>query len=296
MENIENKTNIFIEKSKEIHGDRYDYSKVKYVNAHTKVCIICKNHGEFFITPNKHLLGQGCAKCVGRNKSNEEFIKECIEVHGNRYDYSKVEYINVNTKVCIICPIHGEFWQLPNAHLKGQGCNKCKGGVRYTKEEFINKANNIHNHKYDYHKVEYVNNKTSVIITCPIHGDFEQRPYDHLNGCGCPKCNSSHLENNVRNILNEFKIEFIEQKKFDWLGKQSLDFYIPIYNIGIECQGIQHFKPIKHFGGEYRFKNQVDNDNKKMLLCEENNIKLLYINYNFDEKTIKSIFFSFFNK
>ena len=180
---------IFINKSKEIHGDKYDYSKVEYVNNSIKVCIICPEHGEFWQRPNDHLDGHGCPMCGGVKKlTTEGFIEKSKLIHGDRYDYSKVNYVGNKIKVCIICPIHGEFWQKPNAHLNGQGCPNCVKNKKLTLESFIEKANEIHNHKYDYSKVEYKNSTTKVCIICPEHGEFWQMPSDHLRGHGCQMC------------------------------------------------------------------------------------------------------------
>ena len=112
-------TEEFIKKAKEIHGNKYDYSKVEYKNTSTKVCIICPEHGEFWQTPNHHLQGHGCPKCKNEKIRKRHthnitiFIEKARKVHGDKYDYSKAEYINASTKVCIICPEHGEFWQTP---------------------------------------------------------------------------------------------------------------------------------------------------------------------------------------
>lgn len=133
-----NKTDTFINKSRKVHGDKYDYSKVEYINAHTKVGILCPEHGEFWQTPNKHLSGQGCPKCGAKRRSDssrfttKDFIEKARQVHKCKYDYSKVEYKDSNSKVCIICPKHGEFWQVANNHLQGQGCPKCYGRERTT--------------------------------------------------------------------------------------------------------------------------------------------------------------------
>lgn len=117
----------FVKDSIKIHGDRYDYSEVNYRDAHTKIKIYCKEHGEFYQEPNSHIKGRGCPKCSGNSrKDTNSFIKEAINLNGDKYDYSKVAYINAHTKVKIICPIHGEFYQRPNGHLKGQGCPKCR--------------------------------------------------------------------------------------------------------------------------------------------------------------------------
>ena len=144
-------TKEFIEKAKEVHGDKYDYSKVEYIDANTKVCIVCPIHGEFWQKPSNHLQGKGCLVCAQRRNTitKEEFIKKAREVHGDKYDYSKVEYITSTTKVCIICPKHGEFWQTPCSHLQGCGCNKCRS---LATEEFIEKARKVYGDKYDYSK------------------------------------------------------------------------------------------------------------------------------------------------
>lgn len=182
-------TKDIIKEFKEIHGDLYDYSKVEYVGTHKKVCIICPEHGEFWQTPANHIGGKGCPKCAGKNKTTDEFIKEAREVHGDKYDYSKSVYNGSETKTCIICKKHGEFWQTPYVHIKmGCGCPKCGGHIRYTIDDFINAASKVHGEKYDYSKVEYVNNKRKVCIICPEHGEFWQTPREHLSGCGCPKC------------------------------------------------------------------------------------------------------------
>ena len=276
-------TNEFIKCAREIHGDKYDYSKVEYVNNHTKVCIICPIHGEFWQMPNSHLKGCGCKKCaqiiIGNytRNSKEQFIEKAKKVHGNKYDYSKVEYVNAHTKVCIICLDHGEFWQTPHKHINTKrGCSKCGGSDRITTDEFIKKAIKIHGNKYDYSKVEYINSNTKICIICPDHGEFWQTPHNHLLLEGCPQCNNSKLENEVKTLLQNNKIEFEEQKRFDWLGKQSLDFYLPRYNLAIECQGIQHFEPIEYFGGVKTLENQIKRDKRKYLLCENNSIEILY--------------------
>ena len=189
-------TEEFIRRAKEVHGDKYDYSKVEYINAKTKVCIICPEHGEFWQIANRHLSGCGCPKCVGKNKTTEEFIRRAKEVHGDKYDYSKVKYVNNSTKVCIICPEHGEFWQKPAGHLRGCGCPKCKGKNK-TAEEVIEKARKVHGDKYDYSKVVYKGMHTKVCIICPEHGEFWQTLSNHLKGCGCYKCGRTKKGNYI---------------------------------------------------------------------------------------------------
>ena len=280
-------TEEWIVSAHKVHGDKYDYSKVKYVDAKTKVCIKCTDHGEFWQLPSNHLRGQGCPTC--RNEANskrfrlskEGFIKKANEVHGDKYNYSKVRYENNETKVCIKCTDHGEFWQNPNGHLNGRGCLKCVDKYVPTTEEWIEKARKVHGNNYNYSKVHYVNCMSKVCIICPKHWEFWQKPSNHLSGKGCPKCNLSHLERDVMNYLDGVGITYIYQKHFDWLGRQSLDFYLPDYNVGIECQGGQHFFPVDFAGKGVEwackeFNKLVSRDKKKKTLCEKHGVKLLY--------------------
>jgi hypothetical protein len=167
-----NKTNNFISKATKIHGYRYDYSNVNYINAKTKINIICKIHGEFEQTPSNHLSKYNCQKCAKNFKLDTlGFIKKAKEVHKALYDYSKVEYINADTKIIIICKIHGEFTQIPDFHVNRKcGCPKCANNVKLELLEFIEKAKQIHKDTYNYSKVEYINNRIPVIIICKIHG------------------------------------------------------------------------------------------------------------------------------
>ena len=275
---MDKKTIDFIEKAKAVHGTKYDYSKVEYVKATEKVCIICHEHGEFWQTHNNHLRGKGCTSCNGNKKlTKEEFISKARQIHDNKYDYSKVNYVNNSTKVCIICPEHGEFWQSPCHHLQGDNCPKCSHqSYCDTKESFIKKAQKIHGDRYDYSKVKYINAHTKVCISCPIHGDFWAIPTNHISGKGCPICKESKYERLIREALKKEKINFIIKKHFDWLGSQHLDFYLPEYNIAIECQGSQHFYEDKTSMFYGTLKTNVERDNKKNHLCEKNGIKLIY--------------------
>ena len=279
-------TEEFIKEAIRVHGDKYDYSKVVYRGNKTEVCIICPKHGEFWQTPDNHMQGRGCHKCAnsGIRLTTEEFIERAKKIHGNKYDYSKVEYINAHTKVTIICPIHGEFKIRPYALLHGQNCPKCSHkSTAYSTKEWIEEAKKVHDDKYDYSKVEYVNNHTKVCIICPIHGEFWQRPLGHLMGKGCPNCHNSKLENQTSKKLEMFNISFINRHHFDWLGLQHLDFYLPQYNIAIECQGMQHFKG---WGGKIEsLKSIQKRDKRKKQLCEEHGVKLYYINYDENVET-----------
>jgi len=189
----------FISKAKAIHGDKYDYSLVKYNKSLEKVSIVCSLHGEFKQTPNSHLRGSGCPACgiqsqiAKQRLSLEEFIERSNEIHNWKYDYSKSRYSGYKTPIKIICKLHGGFFQTPNDHLSGSGCPKC-GMFENSKtfsmgiENFIERARKIHNYTYDYTAVKYVNAHTKVDIICKKHGKFMQSPDSHLRGQGCPYC------------------------------------------------------------------------------------------------------------
>lgn len=281
----------FIEKAKKVHNDKYDYTKLVYVNAKTKVCISCPKHGEFYQLPSKHLAGNGCPKCademrnINKTKTNDKFIEESKIIHKNTYCYDKVEYINAKTNVCIICERHGEFLCTPNNHLRGKGCPKCVGKNKTT-EEWIVEAQQIHGDKYNYCKVDYKKCDEKVCIICFEHGEFWQVAQYHLSGNGCPACKQSKLENETATILNKLNIKYEIQYKPLFLkngkGQQSLDFYLLDYNIAIECQGEQHFKPIDFAGKGEKWMNQLFEQNKKrddrkLQHCLSNNIKMLYV-------------------
>lgn len=219
-----------------------------------------------------------------------DFVKKANEIHKGKYDYSKVNYVNKATKVCIICPEHGEFYVRPNHHLKGIGCPKCSNKYHMSTDEYIEKVSRIHSYKYDYSETVYINGKSNVYIICPKHGGFWQNAKHHLNGSGCPLCRQSHLESETENFLIEKGIKYEREKRFEWLGRQRLDFYLPEYNSAIECQGEQHFKPVS-FGGSLdvneSFKQVCRNDERKKSLCFQNDIKLFYIN--FDEDIVNKL-------
>ena len=279
----------FIEKAKTIHGDIYDYSKTKYTISRDKVCIICPKHGEFWQNAHSHLLGSGCPRCYNENKRGKDrqhdtdwFINKSKEMHGDRYDYSKTEYVDMKTKVCIICPKHGEFWQTPINHLNSSGCNKCSRenfARNHNKglNRFIDDAIAVHGDKYDYSKVEYVNSRTPVCIICPEHGEFWQRPNYHLSGNGCPKCKESHLEREVRLVLESNGIDYIYQcskETLPWLKKQTFDFYLPNHNIAIECQGSQHF--LQRDNDLFSHEHTVERDVSKFIKSNINHTPILY--------------------
>lgn len=274
-------TEFFIEKSKLVHGNRYDYSKTLYVNNRSNVIIICPEHGEFSQKANSHTNGQGCAKCVGQYMDTEYFIEKAGNKHNFKYDYSKVEYNRTDIEVCITCPEHGEFWQTPNNHLYGFGCPKCSGS-HMDLDYFIQKSNKKHHNKYDYSKVVYVKTDVKVCIVCSKHGEFWQTPHCHIRGQGCPTCKESEGEKTIRRILLNNEVSFDCNYRFnDCKHKKKLpfDFYIPKYNICVEYDGLQHYEPIEFFGGTKGFDELKKRDKIKTQYCIDNNIKLIRIPY-----------------
>lgn len=291
---MDNKFNGFINKANRVHNNFYSYDKVNYINAKNKITITCPVHGDFDQLPYNHLMGKGCNKCsIDRNKkkftkSISDFISQSDKIHKGFYDYSKVDYINDSTKVNIICPIHGTFSQIPNKHLSGQGCPKCKisktqkTNIKKYSQLFPNKSNKIHNSFYDYSKVNYIDAKTPVDIICPKHGVFSQIPSNHLDGKGCPKCNQSRGENRIEIYLIENGIKYITQKKFDDCVKDkklSFDFWLYDKNLLIEFDGLQHFLPLGFQGGLKKLEYTKECDKIKDEYCRSKNIRLLRISY-----------------
>jgi hypothetical protein len=223
--------NEFIEEAKIIHGDKYDYSKVIYISNNTNVIIICKEHGEFLQTPSTHLKSKiGCQACSfistsNKNRKNiDEFIEEAKEKHGDKYDYSKVDYVSCHSKVIIICKEHGDFLQDPISHINGFGCSKCAGCCKLTTCEFIEEAKEKHGYKYDYSKVEYINSKANIVIICKKHGEFLQQPNNHLSGQNCPNC---RIPNHSKMQIDWLKFISILHKISIQYAVNGIEFTIP---------------------------------------------------------------------
>ena len=236
-----------ITKFRKVHGDRYDYSRVEFLNTTTKVKIICKEHGEFKQSPGSHLSGHGCPDCSGRFRYNtSKIISKFIEVHGDKYEYSKVEFTNTSTKVKIICKEHGEFLQTPSDHRQGYGCPDCAGNFRYNTAKIVSAFKKIHGDGYDYSKVNYEGSHIKVKITCKIHGIFEQTPTSHLSGRGCPDCGGRFRYDSDRIIL---KFREVHGSKYDY----SLVEYTRSSNkVKIVCKdhGLFEQSPSNHLKGK----------------------------------------------
>lgn len=359
----------FVEFSSNLHKNRYTYEKMTFEALGKKYIITCKKHGDFFQKGNEHVAGHGCPKCgkesaslkiktkskeiierifkkwgnyykyhnldeniemktilviecpkhgiyrkrvsdhlqyscikccklptsEGRKLAFSAFLDKAIKKWNNFYDYSKFTYKNSQHKSTIICPLHGEFQQSPNIHLRS-GCKACgyerlSQKKRYKIDQFIDKSNRIHNGKYSYEKVDYCNSRTKICIVCPHHGDFYQTAGSHLCGVGCPVCRESKGEKIIRHFLEKNNIFFEREKKFDDCQNKThlpFDFYIESKNLIIEFDGAQHYKPMLFFGGKQGFESIKINDKRKTEFCQEAGIKLLRISYK-EIKKIESI-------
>lgn len=219
-----------------------------------------------------------------RKSTKEKFIRTSNKIHNNKYDYSKVIYINNYTKTCIICHKHGEFQQSPNKHLSGKGCSKCRSEklsklFRSSKKTFIKKAKAIHGERYDYSDVKYINSQIKVKIKCLKHDFiFYQTPGNHLSGQNCPKCNFSRGEELIEKILFKNNIKFVREFKLPHY-KFRYDFYLPDHNLLIEFHGRQHYEPVEVFGGIEEFKRISERDAFKRSLAHDYKIPLLEFNY-----------------
>lgn len=278
--------NSFLEKAKEKHNDKYDYSKVIYTGSLSKVIITCPDHGDFEQIPSSHIRGRGCPKCGFeqgskiRSYTPEEFYSKVKEIQGDTYDFSKMNYVDFNTKVKVICRVHGEFFKSPRDLLKNSGCSKCSGNYSYTTEEYVALAKKAHGDKYDYSKTKYTRAHTKITITCPDHGDFEQNPSGHLTlGYGCPKCIASKGEIAISSFLDKYKIKYITEYKIP-NNRYKYDFFLPEYNIYIEFHGKQHYEYNHFFHRTYsEFLERRLIDDIKIDIAKAHGGKYIVVNY-----------------
>ena len=247
VSNIRRKTKEkFIEETRLVHGDEYDYSLVDYKTGHQNIIIICSVHGNFQQTASNHLTGRGCPKCgrikttTKQTKSTEDFIKQAKVVFPDgKYDYSKVEYKGSHEKVIIVCSLHGDFSIQPTNHLYGQGCAKC-GTISMAEkqkmniDEFVERSNLVHNNFFGYEKIEHFNYANDVLITCPLHGDFKQNPNGHLFGSGCPTCGIlARAEKRTKSTKQFIKEAVLIHK--DTYKYENVDYKSATENVSITC-------------------------------------------------------------
>lgn len=283
----------FLQKAQEVHGCIYDYTKSHYTGGHKKIVISCKIHGDFEQTPNNHIHGaQGCPVCArgkqGPQVATEDFLQKSISVHGQKYDYSKVEYSGGKNNVTIGCPTHGWFEQIAASHTQGQGCPSCgvESRARLASKGtlgFIAEAVLVHGDRYDYSRVVYKNGKQAVTIGCPVHGWFSQPPATHVTKrCGCPGCSSSVGERAIEKCLSDLGIEYKKQFKpagCVYKGQLSYDFWVKNngHEFLIEFDGVQHFRPVGHFGGEIAFVETLQRDEIKTSFALANGYELIRV-------------------
>ena len=282
-------TKEFIQDAVNVHGDKFDYSKVNYINGETKVIIICPKHGEFEQTPANHYR-HDCKKCSEEitsellRKKTENFIEKSNKIHEDKYTYDKVNYLSAGDKVIITCPDHGDFEQIANVHLLGKGCPDCgkeRSVILMTKtnQEFIEDAVNIHEDKYDYSLVEYVNTNTQISIICTEHGEFNQLPRAHLRGAGCPNCNRFKTEKLCISIIEHLTDHKFIKCRPSFLDGLELDGFNADLQLAIEYNGEQHYKIVDYFhrNGIYDLLTQVEHDKLKKRKCQENGIYLMIV-------------------
>lgn len=276
----------FIKKSNIAHNFKYNYDKSIYINKQTKVIVTCPEHGDFEVTPGAHyILKSGCPECakISRSKTKskglEKFLKECKNIYGDYYDLSKVNYVNNYTNIEIICPIHGSFFKHPRSFIeRREGCNECNIIARQLKykKQFIEASKKVHNNKYTYDNNNYVNFYTPCIITCPIHGDFKQRPINHLsNESGCPECarckQRSIGEIELCEYIKLIYSGIVLENARNIIGKKELDIYLPDLKLAFEYDGeYWHKKKELEYPGYHEDKNNR---------CKEVGIKLLHITH-----------------
>ena len=300
-------TKEFISESERIFGKgAIIYSKTNYVNAHTELIMTCPIHGDFFITPNKHLSRKvGCQKCSKEKNaasgriSEQIFYERCKSKFGNKFTYVNGNYNGMDKSFTFICKKHGEQEKIASAHLNSKcGCNLCANEKLTTPKTTISELKEMVFRKYGdlytFKTQDFTKMRCLMKFTCKVHGDFYETPTNLLRGCKCKKCQIKYsLEDEIKEFLEKIGEEYISQYRNNWLDKLSLDFYLPKYNRAIECQGRQHYELVNSFGGKEAYKKQLERDGRKLSKCLENGVKLLYFtHYNFKSKVPSYTFIS----
>lgn len=233
----------FLEKCVEVHGDRYDLSRICYTRTNDKIEVICREHGAFFpVAGNFIYRASNCPRCkyeqhgLNSRLGSDVYMARFKALHGDRYEYLDIYYEGSQAFIRAKCPDHGVFTIRVQDHLRGFGCAKCSRV--YDTPSFVEKAVETHGHKYDYSKSIYIDAHTPLTIVCPEHGDFSQRPSDHAStGQGCPRCGGTGPSTGQVEI-NEFLSQFVETEMEHSIGKKRVDILIPSLSIGIEYHGL----------------------------------------------------------
>lgn len=241
-------TEEFIEKARKVHGVKYDYSNTEFVNWKTKIAFVCPKHGEIRQLPYVHLRRKGCPKCSVKKMTKDEFVEKSRKIHGDKYDYTETVYLSALEPVTIRCPKHGYFTlRAENHYLKsiGYGCPRC-GGRIVTTDDFIERANIIHNNKYGYALTKFNGMKSNVTVTCQKHGNFEIVAMRHLRGIGCPQCN-------VRSTDTESFIKKARMRHGDMYDYSKVDYKGSHVKVCIVCPEHGEFwqNPHNHINGSH---------------------------------------------
>lgn len=283
-------TEAFIEKARQVHGDRYDYSLTKYTKAKEHVEIACRTCGHCFRqTPDDHLRGKGCAKCAGNHKrTQEDFVEDSRKIHGERYEYGR--YTGRDNYLEILCRNCGQTFEITaNNHLNGYGCKVCYPGFvdpcRMSEEErgaklgeFISEVSELYQGKYDYSEFDYITSRTPSTIICPEHGRFLKTPYLHRKGYGCPVCASSISKG------QKYWVEFFRQygevlvDTYPFGEKKQIDIYLPELRLAVEYNGIPgHHSSTTGIEFFDRGTKHAEYHKEKYELCKKHGITLIHI-------------------
>ena len=297
----------FLEIASVLHGHKFDYSKIDYITTQKKVEIVCSIHGSFFQTPSNHMKGQGCPECgkisrsLSQRSSAESFVISSQKIHGDRYDYSDVDYVNTMTKVKVICHVHGSFEVRPNSHLNGNGCLACgrisaRENIVLDYSKFIERAEKVHKDRYRYMSESYVNYTSKMTMFCLEHGFFKQTPHSHISmKAGCPKCGNRQAgisnQKDWETVLDLFIS--VHGNRFAYDNSKYKDVS---HKIRIKCDKHGWFeqKPYQHYGGAGCMKcsNEEVHENQKIGFEEfvKRSIEIHSDKYAYDKKGYIDIF------
>ena len=297
FEKLKMTLDYFIAKANLVHNGKYTYPEQEFTGALGKLEIICGEHGEFLQSASNHLQGAGCPLCATEKRKGpfiekripiKDIIEKANKIHNNKYTYPSQEYGGTTSKLKIICPEHGEFKQVTSAHLFGLGCQKC-GVIRSAKghtsnwQDFLAKANKVHDGLYDYPNQEYDGVKGKITAICKKHGEFNLILNDHLSGGGCQKCSISGKSKGEAEIsdlfagyspINKYRIPLnsistpVHRKIDEKMKTMELDLYFPKNKLAIEFNGL-YWHSEDAVGKEYH--------NGKEKVCNEIGIDLIQI-------------------
>lgn len=296
-------TEILIERAKEVHLDKYLYDKTKFISSKNKVIVTCPIHGDFEVLPTNLVKGRGCPKCGDKGWTQEEFIEKAKQIHGDQFNYSKVQYQSFRKRIILTCNYCGHTFEvLPQHHIQGRKCPKCCERHKVTVEDFISRSLKSHpGITYDYSLIKNLDTLQDYVkIICPKHGVFEQKAAYHITGSGCQKCNTSIGENKIIQFLKDNNIDYSHNHIFELestivarnTNKINVDFYIKDLfgkSYIIEFNGKQHYIYSDfYYKSEEDFEKQQRRDQIVRDFCKNSNIELIEISYK-EEKNINNI-------